>query len=92
MLNKLILIAKWQHALSAVRIETYYYIKTLIALQQNKLDKHFEHLAQSQTVQSRAKWAKLGEKNVIYILNIEKRHATKKAVLKLRSANGTDTD
>ena len=55
-------------------------LQTLIALQQNELDKHFEHLAQDQIVRSRAKWAELGEKNTKYFLNLEKHHATKKAV------------
>ena len=67
-------------------------LQTLIALQQNELDKHFEHLAKSQTVRNRAKWAKIGEKNTKYFLNLEKHHATKKAVFKLQSANGIITD
>ena len=61
-------------------------LQVLIALQQNELNKHFEHLAQGQIVRSRAKWAELGEKNTKYF------DATKKAVLKSRSANGTTTD
>ena len=66
--------------------------QTLIALQQNDLDKHFEHLDQGQIFRSRAKWAELGEKNTKYFLNLEKHHATKKAVFKLQSANGITTD
>ena len=61
-------------------------LQTLIALQQNELDKHLEHLAQGQIGRNKAKWAKLGEKNLKYFLNLEKRratHATKKAVLNL---------
>ena len=38
-------------------------LQTLIALQQNELDKHSEHLAQGQIVRSRARWADQGEKN-----------------------------
>ena len=67
-------------------------LQTLIALLQNELYKHFEHLAQGQIVRSRAKWAELGEKNIKYFLNLEKHHATKKAVFKLQSANGVTTD
>ena len=61
-------------------------LQTLIALQQDELDKYFEHLAQGPISRNRAKWAKLGEKNLKYFLNLEKRratHATKKAVLNL---------
>ena len=68
-------------------------LQTLIALQQNELEKHFEHLAQGQIVRSRAKWAELlVEKNTKYFLNLEKHHASKKALLKLRNANGITTD
>ena len=67
-------------------------LQTLIALEQNALDKHLEHLAQGQIIRSRAKWAELGEKNTKYFLNLEKHHATKKAVFKLQSANGVTTD
>ena len=67
-------------------------LQTLIALQQNELHKHFEHLAQGQIVRNRAKWAELGEKNIKYFLNLEKHHATQKAVFKLQSANGIITD
>ena len=37
-------------------------LQTLIALQENELDEHFEHRTEGQIVGSRAKWAKLGEK------------------------------
>ena len=67
-------------------------LQTLIALQQNELDKHFEDLAQGQIVRSRVKWAELGEKNTKYFLNLEKHHATKKAVFKLQSASGISAD
>jgi len=41
-----------------------FFFKTLIAIQQNKLDtgKYFEYLAQGQMVRSRVKWAECGEK------------------------------
>ena len=66
-------------------------LQTLIALQQNELDKHFEHLAQGKIVRSRAKWAQLDEKNTKYFLNLEKHHTAKTAVFKLQSANGITT-
>jgi len=68
------------------------FFKTLIAIQQNVLDKYFEYLAQGQMVRSRVKWAKYGEKNTKYFLNLEKHHANNKAINELKGPNGIVTD
>ena len=47
-------------------------LQTPIALQQNELDKHFEHLAQGQIVRSRAKLAELGEKKYQILFEFRK--------------------
>ena len=50
------------------------------------------NIAQGQIARRRTKWPEIGGKNTKYFLNLETRHATKKAVLKLRNAKSITTD
>ena len=67
-------------------------LQSLLVLQQNELDKHFEYLAKGHAVCSRAKWAELGEKNTKYFLNLEKHNGTAKSINKLRCGNSITAD
>ena len=54
---------------------------------QRRLDKFVETKVRGSMIRSRAKWTEFGEKNSKYFLNLEKRHANKKAIFRLQKGS-----
>ena len=54
---------------------------------QRRLDKLIETKVRGSMIRSRAKWTEFGEKNSKYFLNLEKRHANKKAIFRLQKGS-----
>ena len=67
-------------------------LRTNIQILQTRLKRITEQKVKGAMIRSKARWVEHGEKNTRYFLNLEKRKAEKKRIVKLKKDDGSETE